>query len=146
MDTTERMMIMGMCLQGLLANPSRTPLHRGDASAADFQAQIDKHIAANVLLAHRYADRLDPPPEATDAQRIMKISRVAYEVVRASGLYSAHWLDWDAARTSTVKNDMDRVEDVVERVGRWFKDPAGLADTGHDQLIRAITLACVGGL
>ena len=44
MDTTERMMIMGMCLQGLLANPLYG------------RVQDDADIKQVIKLAHQFAD------------------------------------------------------------------------------------------
>lgn len=131
MDTTERMMIMGMCLQGLLANPD---LSRNS-------------IESNIKLAHRYADALDPPPALTAAQTIMALTRTAYGVLRAADAEGAgKWPSFDDARTSMLAQHADDLDGVFERVSRWFHDPTGYPETLQDRIIAAVVAAHQGGL
>lgn len=135
MDNTERMMIMGMCLQGLLANPSLS----GKMGKPMTQEDLAEQIAANIHLAHRYADALDPPHETTDAERIAKLTRVAYEVLKAADADGAgKWLPFDEARVSAYNDDQDNVDGVFERVSRWYADPTGFPETIQDRIIAAI--------
>ena len=109
--TEERMMIMGLCLQGILANPNHStprtyfnPLEMGAggsvagapepysrlATAAETAAQIE----ANVRLAHQYADRLMPPPPVSDAEQIKRLTPLVYEALRAAGELEGHDEPW----------------------------------------------------
>jgi len=79
----ERMMIMGLCLQGILANPTLSDHATLDAfgpqGAAIKRAEL-------VHLAHQYADKLlNPPPQDTVVQKVVSLTRIAYEALRAVG-------------------------------------------------------------
>lgn len=73
MDTTDRMMIMGLCLQGLLANT------RTDPTAVDL----------NVGLAHRYAAKLAPEGGIAEAAQALELARIVYEGLRAANIQRA---------------------------------------------------------
>lgn len=78
MDTTDRMMIMGLVLQGLLANTRTDP------------AQID----ATVKLAHLYAAKLAPEGGVAQAAQALELSRIVYEGLRAANIQNAaSWPD-----------------------------------------------------
>jgi hypothetical protein len=70
METTDRMMIMGLCLQGLLANP------RTDTT----------DVPGVVKLAHLYAAKLAPEPPESQAAFAIKLSKIVYEAARVSGI------------------------------------------------------------
>lgn len=156
MDTTERFMIMGMCLQGLLANPNvfdggftsdRDPevAKRGEDYAEQQRAYVVKE-------AHRIADLLDPPATVTAAQEIAGLTRVCYEAIRVcyEAIRAAHaeeagwWKPYSVARGSVLEADADRVDGVFERVSRWYRDPTGLPETTQDRIIAAIVAASKG--
>lgn len=149
MDTTERMMIMGMCLQGLLANSSRTATVKLEAGGMRPFTE-DERMAqrqANVREAHQYADLLDPPPQMTDAHRIRSLARIAYTALIAADAEGAgKWVDFETACTSADEEDQARVEGVFERTSRWFHDTVGYPETVQDRIIQAVVAASVEGL
>lgn len=133
MDTTERMMIVGMCLQGLLANPSLL---------ADDDMNHNLPVDRLVKIAHQIADRLDPPQSVTDAERIARLTKTAYGVLVAADADGAgKWLPFDEARVSAYNDDQDRVDGVFERVSRWYADPVGFPETIQDRIIAAVVAA-----
>lgn len=73
MDTGERTMIMGLCLQGLLANTRTDP----------------KDIEGNVRLAHLYAAKLAPEGGVQQAAQALELARIVYEGLRAANLQNA---------------------------------------------------------
>jgi hypothetical protein len=104
--TEERMMIMGLCLQGILANPNLTGLQGGGWVDPE---TIARQLQANVELAHRYADKLMLPlPAATDAANIKRLSVTAYEVLRAAGELDDNDAPWGSGHA-----DEDEVFDAV---------------------------------
>jgi hypothetical protein len=133
------MMIMGMCLQGILANPSLTGAN-GDPMTDE---QIGEQLEGNVRLAHRYAAKLEgPTPEAAAADRIAALTRFAYgAIVAAATDGSGQWLSYEQARVSQDDTDLDRLDGVFERVSRWFHDPVGFPETTQDRIIAAIVAA-----
>ena len=134
MDTTERMMIMGMCLQGLLA----TPLYG--------RVQDDADIKQVIKLAHQFADALDPPAPVTAAVDIAQLTRVAYGVLVAVDADGAgKWTPFDEARVSAYNDDQDNVDGVFERVSRWYADPTGFPETIQDRIIAAVVAASRAG-
>lgn len=167
MTTEERMMIMGMCLQGLLANQgwaksfatdTRTiPNPNADiiGSAAGepktieetfYRPMTDDELTAQwaklIREAHRLANALAPLPETTDAERIAAITKIAYEAVRAADTDgSGAWVTLAQTRSSLSERDQDNLDGVFERVSRWFHDPCGFPETTQDRIIAAIVAA-----
>lgn len=85
MDAGERMMIMGLCLQGLLANPRTDTLD----------------VDGTVKLAHHYAAKLAPEGGIAQATQALELARIVYEGLRAANLQNAAaWPSLDDAVAS----------------------------------------------
>lgn len=132
--TEERMMIMGLCLQGILANPRLTHV-------AENARRAETQLERNVQLAHAYADKLLPMPGVTDAERIAGLTRIAYEVLRAADAdNAASWPPFEDARNGKPLAE-DNLDGVFDRVARAFSDPASAPETRQDYLIWAVVRA-----
>lgn len=156
MTTEERMMIMGMCLQGILANPNYEPCPRrffkDDGPEEKATVRIDhekqaQQLADNIALAHRYAQALAPLPETTTAEKVADLTRTAYEVLRAAEvLGSGFWPPFDEARFGAGGEEAETtLMGVFERVRQAYGDPAwGVGDmffNAQDRIIAAVVAA-----
>lgn len=122
--TEERMMIMGLCLQGILANPNLTRERPFKDMSPQSTAFLAAEIENNVKLAHRYADKLCPSPEvAQQAADLVNITRVAHAALIAAGYAD--------------DNDEDQ-SFVFQTVRIFYEDRDRQPVTKEDKIMKAI--------
>lgn len=141
--TEEQMMIMGLCLQGILANPSLTTggFTSNDPDVAQRGAEAAaRELEHNIKLAHRYAAKLMPLAEdrpEDDATIISRMTHQAYELLRTGEVEGAGtWGEFHHVRLSaTGEEEEDPLDGVFERVTRFYYDPGHPPESIQDWII-----------
>lgn len=138
--TEEQMMIMGLCLQGILANPSRTSTMIVDVASYAMRertpAEVEEQINANVKLAHQYAAKLMPQPPLDDAARLSKMTHQAYELLRTGKVEGAGaWGEFHHVRLGGTEDQEDDLNGVFERVTRFYYSPGHPPESIQDWII-----------